>query len=72
MSKSKAREVLPTREEWRRNQPQMPRPVPPFDSPEYQEFRVKMEAWAAVGRKLDLQDLPKTGSISKKEWNNAV
>lgn len=50
----------------------MPRPVPPFDSPEYQEFREKLEAWAVIGRKLDLKDLPKTGAISKKEWNSAV
>lgn len=63
---------LPTREQWRASQPQMPRPVPPFESEVYQEFRRKLEEWAEIGRKIDLEALPKTKGIHRKEWNNGT
>ena len=72
MSKPKTKIHLPSRAEWKRSQPEMPRPIPPFESQEYQDYRIKLEEWAQVGRLLDLSEVPRTGSINKKDWNNAL
>jgi len=70
MPRSKAHEKLPDEKTWRASRPEMPRPIPPFESQAWQDYKKSLDDWVEMGRKIELSKIPRTRSVKKKEWNS--